>query len=53
MDYQPDVAGGEAGPEDARHVSRFEELSVVSLRRPLDIEGRSLPAGARGTVVAA
>lgn len=53
MDYRPDVVGEEAGPEGAGHVQHFKELSVVSLRRSLDVEGRSLPAGARGTVVAA
>ena len=34
---------------DAAH---FAELSVVVLTHAIDIEGRSLPQGARGTVVA-
>ena len=53
MDYRPDVAGEAAGSDDVSNVRRFEELSVVSLRHPVDVEGRLLPAGARGTVVAA
>ncbi len=31
----------------------FSELSVVSLRRPVGVDGRTLPAGTKGTVVAA
>lgn len=53
MDYRPDVAPEEAGPEDAGRARHFEELSVVSLRHSIDVEGRTLPPGARGTVVAA
>jgi len=32
---------------------RFAELSVVALAHAVDIDGRSLPEGTRGTVVAA
>ena len=31
----------------------FAELSVVSLRHPVNIDGRILPTGTKGTVVAA
>ncbi len=37
---------------DGTHRS-FAELSTVALTRPIDIGGRRLPLGARGTVVAA
>jgi hypothetical protein len=33
--------------------SRFAELSLVSTRHAVDVDGRTLPAGANGTVVAA
>ena len=33
--------------------ARFAELSPVTLKRPVDVQGRRLPVGARGTVVAA
>jgi len=32
---------------------RFAELSVVALTRAIEVEGRSLPQGTPGTVVAA
>jgi hypothetical protein len=35
------------------HPGTFAELSVVSIRRPVDVGGRLLPTGAKGTVVAA
>ena len=38
--------------EEAETAQEFAELSVVSLRREVDVEGRLLPAGSRGTVVA-
>ena len=48
------VSGGSRtlhkGTERARH---FAELSVVALKNPVDVRGRSLPAGTRGTIVAA
>ncbi len=44
-----------AGPLRAGKSARggFAELSVVALTHAVDVAGRSLPAGARGTVVAA
>jgi hypothetical protein len=33
--------------------ARFAELSMVSTRHPIDVDGKTLPAGTRGTVVAA
>jgi hypothetical protein len=39
--------------EHAGHPTQFAELSVVSIRRPVDVGGRLLPTGAKGTVVAA
>lgn len=47
------VAGKEAVDGAAGAPPRFAELSVVSLRREVEAEGRSLPAGTKGTVVAA
>ena len=38
---------------DTAEKRRFAELSLVSLSRAMDIEGRMLPVGTRGTVVAA
>ena len=38
------------GTEAAPH---FAELSVAALKNPVDVKGRSLPAGTRGTAVAA
>lgn len=32
---------------------RFAELSVVTLKHPVEVKGRLLPAGTPGTVVAA
>jgi hypothetical protein len=32
---------------------RFAELSVVSTRHPVHVDGRTLPTGTKGTVVAA
>jgi hypothetical protein len=46
--------GGEAPVRE--HIGehpRFGELSVVSMRHPVDVDGRTLPAGTKGTVVAA
>jgi hypothetical protein len=40
-----------SGEAQARR--RFREHSVVTLRRPVAADGRSLPAGTRATVVAA
>jgi Domain of unknown function (DUF4926) len=41
-------------PRTDRPVARrFAELSVVALTHAIDVEGRSLPEGTRGTVVAA
>ena len=34
-------------------IAGFAELSVVALTHTVDVEGRSLPVGAQGTVVAA
>ena len=48
-----EAAGKEAVDEAAGVSPSFAELSVVSLRREVDVEGRSLPAGTKGTVVAA
>lgn len=49
------IGGGRASP--ARHPSTtaraFPELSVVSLVRDIKADGRTFPAGSRGTVVAA
>jgi hypothetical protein len=36
--------------EGTRH---FAELSIVALKNQVDVKGQSLPAGTRGTVVAA
>ena len=38
------------GTEAAPH---FAELSVAALKNPVDVKGRSLPAGTPGTAVAA
>jgi len=37
----------------ASEAARFAELAPVTLKRPIEAEGRRLPAGGRGTVVAA
>lgn len=37
----------------AEPIPRFAELSVVALQKPVEVNGRLLPAGTRGTVVAA
>jgi len=39
--------------ERAGQTARFAELSVVFMRHPVDVGGRLLPTGAKGTVVAA
>jgi hypothetical protein len=39
--------------EEAETAQEFAELSVVSLRREVDVGGRLLPAASKGTVVAA
>jgi hypothetical protein len=39
--------------ESANELLRYAELPVVSLRHPIDVDGRPLPAGTKGTVVAA
>lgn len=41
--------GSTAGASDA---ARFAELSLVTLKRAVDLEGGRLPVGSRGTVVA-
>jgi hypothetical protein len=33
--------------------TRFAELSVVSMRHPVRVDGRTLPTGTKGTIVAA
>ena len=43
--------GSLRGP--AGNSRRFAELSVVTLKNPVEVKGRSLPAGTPGTVVAA
>jgi hypothetical protein len=48
-----EVAGKEARNEEADAAPKFAELSVVSLRREVAVEGRPLPVGTKGTVVAA
>jgi hypothetical protein len=45
-----DTAGN---PEKVAIGHRFAELSVVSFRRPVEHEGRSIPVGTEATVVAA
>ncbi len=40
-------------PKSTQAQRSFAELSVVALARSVDIEGRSLPKGSEGTVVAA
>jgi hypothetical protein len=32
---------------------RFAELSVVSMRHPVNVNGQTLPTGTKGTIVAA
>ena len=44
------VDGPMAGGNEA---ARSAELAPVTLKRPIEAEGRRLPAGSRGTVVAA
>jgi hypothetical protein len=39
--------------EGAGEFPRFAELSMVSMRHPVKIDGRTLPTGTKGTVVAA
>lgn len=48
-----EAAGKRAEDAEAEAAPEFEELSVVPLRREVDVEGRPLPAGTKGTVVAA
>ena len=48
-----EIAGKEAMNEKADAAPKFAELSVVSLCREVAVEGRPLPAGTRGTFVAA
>jgi hypothetical protein len=42
---------GVSGKADER--AHFAELSVVSLRRPVEHDNRSIPAGTKATIVAA
>ena len=44
---------GIAGKARVERGTRLPELSVVSLVRDIKADGRTFPAGARGTVVAA
>lgn len=41
------------GSSRAADPARFRELSLVTLKNPVVTDGRRLPAGARGTIVAA
>jgi hypothetical protein len=45
--------GSRALQEGSERAPHFAELSVVALKNPVDVKGRCLPAGTRGTVVAA
>lgn len=48
------VGGQEASAKDVPGRDRpHPELSIVSLVRDIEVDGRTFPAGARGTVVAA
>lgn len=55
MSQVDNIAGGRASAtRPAPNAARaFPELSVVSLVRDVKADGRTFPAGARGTVVAA
>jgi hypothetical protein len=48
-----DVAEKRPARGVARKLPRFAELSVVSLRHSVGVNGRTLPAGTKGTIVAA
>lgn len=49
-DLRPET---EQPPDAAEKKRRFAELSIVSLRDQAAVDSRVLPAGSRGTVVAA
>jgi hypothetical protein len=51
---QVNVISGQApAGETIGDSPRFEELSIVSVCHPVEVNGRILPAGTKGTVVAA
>jgi hypothetical protein len=53
MERRNEAAGQAPVREHAGQPQRFAELSVVFMRHPVDVGGRSLPSGTKGTVVAA
>jgi hypothetical protein len=53
MARRKEIAGEEPVRQVAAARSRFAELAVVSVRHPVDVDGQTLPAGTRGTIVAA
>lgn len=54
MGRSSEITGGSGARAEGRETARrFAEHSVVRLKRPVDVKGRSLPSGTNGTVVAA
>lgn len=53
MARQNDIAGDKPARGVPGRLPWFSELSVVSLRHSVGVDGRTLPAGTKGTVVAA
>jgi hypothetical protein len=51
--HRNEAAGRAPVREHAEQHQRFAELSVVVMRHPVDVGGRSLPSGTKGTIVAA
>jgi hypothetical protein len=54
MVHRSHIADDSGPSHDRTYPARdFAELSVVTLKKSIDVKGRSLPAGTKGTIVAA